>query len=235
MAYTADREVTRQKLRAAAPVINPSLLSCDFGILAEEIATAERCGTPVVHWDVMDGAFVPNFTYGPPVIASLRPRTSVVFDVHLMMADPARYLDDFLKAGADVLTVHLEILSHPTQATSLLQRIREAGVLAGIAVNPGTPLDGLWPWLPMVDMVLVMSVQPGFGGQSFNPIALEKLRTVRQHGPADLLLEVDGGVNRGTVAAVRDAGAQVLVVGSAFYSAADRAQAYQELRTLLDA
>ena len=208
------------------PQIFPSLLANDFGILAEEIAVAGALGLAAVHWDVMDGHFVPNLTYGPPVIKSCRARSPLFFDAHLMMSDPGRYLDNFLDAGCDALTIHIEAVPNPTD---LLRRIRAAGRLAGLAFNPGTPVAAVEPFLGDCDTALAMSVQPGFGGQAFNPIALEKLRRLRAQHP-DLLLQIDGGINAATIRAAVLAGANLLVIGSAFYGAADRPAALAGLR-----
>ena len=179
----------------------------------------------------MDGLFVPNLTYGAGY--SLLPTgIKVFFDTHLMMADPGKYLDDFLSAGCDSVTIHLEAVPNPG---SLLTKIREAGALAGLSINPPTPVTALEPWLDMVDLVNVMSVPPGFGGQAFDRNALDKLRWLKQHGRKDLLLEVDGGINEKTIAAAAQAGARLLVVGSAFYGSADRAAAFGRLGSALAA
>lgn len=224
-----DPERTARLLSAPGPYINPSLLQCDFGKLAAEIADAESCGTPTVHWDVMDGEFVPNFTYGPPLIQSLRPTTAAIFDTHLMMAHPEKYLDDFLKAGCDIITIHLEAVPHPGD---LLRKIRAGGALAGLAINPPTPVESLRPWLDQVDLLLIMSVMPGFGGQKFDPIALEKLRWAKKEARPETILEVDGGVNRETFADAVSAGARLLVVGSAFFMAKDRHAEFDALKRL---
>ncbi|MFO0946089.1 MAG: ribulose-phosphate 3-epimerase [Planctomycetota bacterium] len=219
----------RQRVLDSSTVLCPSLLQCDLGNLESEIADAERCGAQVVHWDVMDGEFVPNFTYGPPVIGALRAKSSLVFDTHLMMRHPQKYLDDFLAAGCDILTVHLEAVPDPGE---LLRKIREGGALAGLAINPPTPVEDLKPWLELVDLVLIMSVMPGFGGQKFDPVALEKLAWVRREAPPNTLIEVDGGVNRGTIAAAANSGARMFVVGSAFFTAADRRAEFDALSSL---
>ena len=218
------------RLSGGPPRICPSLLQCDFGHMAEELADAERCGAEVVHWDVMDGAFVPNFTYGPPLIRALRPATQMVFDVHLMMSAPEKYLDDFLAAGSDILTIHLEAVPDPAD---VLAAIRAGGALAGLAVNPTTPVGQLAPWLDDVDLVLIMSVMPGFGGQAFDERALAKLAWVRRNAPAEKQLQVDGGINRSTVARAAQAGAHLLVVGSAFFGATDRRAEFDGLMSLI--
>jgi ribulose-phosphate 3-epimerase len=224
-----DPGAVKEKLRTAAPAICPSLLQCAFGKLAAEIADAERCGANAVHWDVMDGHFVPNLTYGPPVIASLRPESQLIFDVHLMLSQPENLLDAFLAAGCDIVTVHLEAVPRPGE---LLRSIRQGGALAGLAINPPTPAEMLEPWLHAVDLALIMSVMPGFGGQQFDEQALSKLNWVRRHAPADVLVEVDGGINGTTSDRVVAAGAQLLVVGSAFFLSPDRQQKFEVLNRL---
>lgn len=224
-----DSSAVKQRLREAAPAICPSLLQCDFGKLAAELADAERCGASAVHWDVMDGHFVPNLSYGPPVIASLRPESSLIFDVHLMMSRPETLLDAFLAAGCDILTVHLEAVPRPAD---LLRAIRRGGALAGLAINPPTPVETLNPWLELVDLVLIMSVMPGFGGQQFDEQALDKLDSVRRSAPPEVLIEVDGGVNGTTTDRVAAAGAQLLVVGSAFFLSDDRQRQFDALGRL---
>jgi ribulose-phosphate 3-epimerase len=226
-----DPDAIRERLGGPRPRICPSLLNCDFAILADEVREAARCGAASVHWDVMDGHFVPNLSYGPPVIRSLRPRSDLVFETHLMMSDPGKYLDDFLDAGCDTLTIHLEAVPEPAK---LLTRIREGGALAGLAINPPTPVEALEPWLDNTDLILMMSVMPGFGGQQFDPRALPKLTWAREHARPGTLVQVDGGVNAGTIADAVTAGAGLLVVGSAFYGAQDRKDAYDRLDRLMD-
>jgi ribulose-phosphate 3-epimerase len=227
--HQLDPERTRSRY-GAKPRICPSLLNCDFGMLASEIAVAESCGAAGVHWDVMDASFVPNFTYGPPIIASLRERSDAVFESHLMMSYPEKYLDAFLDAGCDILTIHLEAVPEPGAA---LSAIRRRGALAGLAINPPTPVAALEPWLADADLFLIMSVMPGFGGQSFDNRAIDKLRWIRDRAPEGSYVQVDGGVNSKTIAGAVEAGAGLLVVGSAFYGAADRKNAYDELVRLM--
>lgn len=205
--------------------ICPSLLNCDFGILAEEIREAERAGADTVHWDVMDGDFCPNFTYGPPIIKSLRPHTQMTFDAHLMVERPGQYLTQFLDAGCDVVTIHLE--AEPSPAP-ILRDIRSAGAWAGLAINPPTPVESVIPWLDEVDLVLIMSVMPGFGGQSFDPSVLPKVKTLLNLKP-DLCVEMDGGIGPDTASAVSAAGVRLFVVGSAFYNADNRLEAFGRL------
>lgn len=173
----------------------------------------------------MDGEFVPNFSYGPPVIRSLRPHTEAIFDTHLMMQRPEKYLDAFLAAGCDIVTIHLEAVPDPAE---LLGRIRSAGALAGLAINPPTPVASVTPWLAHLDLVLVMSVMPGFGGQTFDPVSLPKLRHLKEL-KQDIWIEIDGGVNPGTIGAAAQAGAGLFVVGSAFYNADNRTEAFGDL------
>jgi ribulose-phosphate 3-epimerase len=196
-------------------VITPSLLNCDFARMAEELAAVKAAGVVAVHLDVMDGHFVPNLSYGAPVVAGWRPRTDLTFDAHLMMTDPGRYLDDFARAGCDVIVFHIEAVPHP-HSLHLAQRIRALGCQASIALNPPTPVEAILPYLDEVDAVLVMSVMPGFGGQAFEPEVLSKVRAVRAAKPA-MRISIDGGINPETVGAAVAAGADQLVAGSAVF------------------
>ena len=205
------------------PILAPSILSADFGHLADAVSAAAEAGAAYIHIDVMDGAFVPSITFGMPVIRSIRPVTQAVFDVHLMIEDPDRYLEDFAAAGADIITVHAEACRHLDRS---VQKIHDLGKKAGIALNPATPLSAVEWVLPQTDMLLVMSVNPGFGGQSFIPYSLEKLRRARKMigdtgKPIDL--EVDGGVKLSNAAEILRAGANVLVAGSAVFGGDARA------------
>lgn len=210
----------------ATASIHPSLLNCDFGILRDEIASAESAGAHAVHWDVMDGRFVPNFTYGPPVIASLRKSSKLFFDTHLMMIEPQDHIDAFIDAGCDNITFHIEAVPNPG---SLLGKIRGRGVKASLAINPGTPVDAIKPWLDQIDMALVMTVQPGHGGQSFRPECMAKVAQLRQLLGQKTPIQVDGGINAKTAAIAAKEGARWFVVGSAFYNAADRPAAFKEI------
>jgi ribulose-phosphate 3-epimerase len=198
---------------APRPLITPSLLNCDFARMAEELDAVKRAGARAVHLDVMDGHFVPNLSYGAPVIADWRPRTDLPFDAHLMISDPARYLDDFVRAGCDVIIVHIEVLPDPVP---LLRRIRDAGCQASLSLNPPTPLSAIEPFLDEVDAVLVMSVMPGFGGQKFEAAVLDKVRALRSARPG-LRISIDGGINPTTAGAAVAAGADQLVAGSAVF------------------
>lgn len=220
------REWTLAKYRQSGPVILPSLLQCDFANLQRELETLETAGIKAFHLDVMDGHFVPNLSYGMPILASLRKVTEVPLDVHLMISEPAKYVDAFIEAGADSITFHIEAKSDPT---SLLKRIREAGVMAGLAINPKTDLSLLFDSIDLCDFVLIMSVEAGFGGQAFHSNALDRLSHLRREYGEDLLLEVDGGVNASTIAACIAAGADMIVVGSAIFGKSCYADALNEL------
>ncbi len=202
------------------------MLKCDFGNLHREVELLESAGAKILHLDVMDGHFVPNLSYGPVVIERLRPLTELPFEEHLMISDPARYLDDYLKAGCNVVTVHLEAVPQPR---ALLDRIRERGAAAGLAINPGTPVERLEPLRDAFDLVLVMSVEPGFGGQKFMPSALSKVRWLRSRLKPDVRLSIDGGIDRTTIAEAARAGADVFVVGSAIFDAEDYGRALDDL------
>jgi ribulose-phosphate 3-epimerase len=215
-------------LRRSAPAILPSLLLCDFGNLEREVRRLEAAGVPALHLDVMDGDFVPNFTYGMTIVAAVRKLTKLPVDVHLMISQPARYVRQFREAGADVITFHIE--AEPN-ARPLLTQIRELGALAGIVFNPNTPVAAIADCLDLCDVVLAMSVQAGFGGQKFNPIALDKLREVRRLAP-QVLLEIDGGINADTIQASAQAGAQLMVVGSGIFAHTDYTAAVAKLSTL---
>jgi ribulose-phosphate 3-epimerase len=202
------------QLRQPPPVVLPSLLLCDFGNLESEVRAVERAGARALHLDVMDGNFVPNITYGMPIVEAVRGMTELPLDVHLMIARPAEFVDAFIDAGADVVTIHAEAVDDPGP---ILEQIRSRGAAASLAINPPTPWETIAAALPHCDMVLAMSVMPGFGAQEFDASALEKLRALRRAGGAALMLEVDGGVNGETIADCTAAGADMLVVGSAIF------------------
>jgi ribulose-phosphate 3-epimerase len=210
--------------------IAPSILSADFSRLGEEVRAVEQAGADCVHVDVMDGRFVPNLTLGPVVVEAVKRVTTLPLDVHLMIVEPEKYVDAFAKAGADILTVHVEACTHLHR---VVQQIRAAGVKPAVVLNPATPLVTLEDILPDVDMVLLMSVNPGFGGQSFIPQVMDKVRRLRAMLDArglDVDVEVDGGVHAGNAAEVVAAGANVLVAGNAVFKAKDYASAISALR-----
>lgn len=211
--------------------IAPSILSADFARLGEHVKEAEAAGADWIHVDVMDGHFVPNITIGPLIVRALRPVTTLPLDVHLMIEKPERYLADFVRAGVDCLTVHVEATPHLHRT---IQQIKELGIKAGVTLNPGTPLSSLEEVLPEVDLVLVMSVNPGFGGQSYIPSStakIAKLRAMLDDIGSEAEVEVDGGVNPTTIAEVVGAGATVLVAGSAiFNNRASVAENMEQLR-----
>jgi ribulose-phosphate 3-epimerase len=198
---------------APRPLVTPSLLNCDFARMADELDAVKRAGALAVHLDVMDGHFVPNLSYGAPVIEDWRPRTDLPFDTHLMISDPARYLDDFVRAGCDVIIFHIEAVPEPVP---LLRRIRASGCQAALSLNPPTPLSAIEPFLDELDAVLVMSVMPGFGGQKFDATVLDKVRALRSARP-DLRISIDGGIKPTTAGAAVSAGATQLVAGSAVF------------------
>lgn len=206
--------------------ISPSLLAADFARLDRELDKIEKGGADWLHLDVMDGVFVPNISFGLSVIQSLRPVTGLTFDVHLMIKDPIRYVADFQKAGADYLTFHLESEGDPQKT---IEAIHRAGMKAGMSIKPGTPAEALLPYLPELELVLVMSVEPGFGGQKFMPECLDKIAAVRAAAP-DIHISVDGGINGETGARCRKAGADVLVAGSYVFGAEDPAAAIAKLK-----
>jgi ribulose-phosphate 3-epimerase len=217
----------------AAPtpiLIAPSILSADFGRLAEEVRAVDRAGADWIHVDVMDGRFVPNITIGPAVVKAIRAATRLPLDVHLMIVEPERYLDDFAAAGADGMTVHVETCPHLHRT---LQHIRHLGKRAGVVLNPSTHESTIEYALPVADLVLVMSVNPGFGGQSFIPEVLPKVRAIRRMIDAQsrpIRLEIDGGIAVGTASSAAAAGADVLVAGSAVFTHRDYAQAIAAIR-----
>lgn len=212
--------------------IAPSMLSADFNNLAQSIRMVEEAGADYLHIDIMDGDFVPNISFGPMLYQGLRGQSKLVFDVHMMVTNPERYVDQVVKAGADVVTVHVEATPHIHRA---LQLIKAAGAKAGVVINPGTSVSAIEAVLGQVDQVLVMTVNPGFGGQAFIPATLDKVRQLadlRQKNGYNYLIEVDGGVNDKTAADCLAAGADILVAGSYVFGHSNPAQAIQTLKAL---
>lgn len=213
-------------------ILAPSVLSADFARLAEHIQAVESAGADWLHLDVMDGMFVPNLSFGQPVVRAIRAVTSLPLDVHLMIQDPGRYLESFAQAGADVLTVHLEACVHLHRN---LQQIKALGLQAGVALNPHTPVESLWPVLPDLDLVCLMSVNPGFGGQAFIPATMNKLAALdryrKEHG-LTFRIEIDGGVDLQNAVSLMQAGADVLVAGNSVFGQADAAQAVRAFKAI---
>ena len=208
------------------PLIAPSLLSCDFSRLQSEIDEVEKAGCDWLHLDVMDGHFVPNLTIGPVVIRWVRKCTRLPLDVHLMIEEPARYVEDFRKAGSDSLTVHVEACK---EAPETLEAVRKTGAKVGMSLRPKTAVETLFPFLNQLNLILVMTVEPGFGGQKFMPEMLQKVRALRPRFRGKI--SVDGGIDTETAKQAVDAGADVLVAGTAIFGQKDRAKAIKELRS----
>ena len=214
------------------PLVLPSLLLCDFGDLKTELCQLEQAGVEALHLDVMDGVFVPNLSYGLPVVKGIRDHTELPLDVHLMIAHPEQYLAQFSEAGADLLTVHVEACDSPVE---VVQEIRSLDMGSGITLNPRTPVTEIEDALEFCDLVLVMSVEAGFGGQAFDPVALEKLEQLvqlREERSLDFILEVDGGINRETIGRCRQSGATWMVVGSGIFRQPSYTAAMIELNDL---
>jgi ribulose-phosphate 3-epimerase len=202
------------------------MLKCDFGNLHREVELLDATDAPALHWDVMDGHFVPNLSYGAMLIERVRPLTDAFFDAHLMISNPEKYVDDYIKAGCDSITVHIEALPEPQ---GLLDHLNSAGILPGLAISPQTPLKKLEPYLASCGLVLVMSVEPGFGGQSFIETSPEKIRQLKSMISPETILSVDGGIDKSTIGEAAQAGANYFVVGSAIFSESDYSTAVSNL------
>lgn len=219
-------------LESHGPVVLPALLLCDFGHLAREVGRLQEAGAEALHLDVMDGRFVPQLTYGPVVVKAVRAAATVPLEVHLMIEEPERSLEDYCRLGAEIVTVHIEALAEPRRA---LEAIRNHGARAHLAISPGTPVARAEPFLDACDGVLVMSVEPGYGGQAFEPQALDKLAqlaAIRRETGGRFRLGIDGGISTTTIAAAAAAGAELIVAGSAVIRSSDYARAITELEAL---
>jgi len=213
--------------KAGTIEVAPSILSADFAKLADEIAVVESAGVKMVHLDIMDGHFVPNITFGPPVVAKLRKYSNLVFDSHLMISEPDKYIDSFVEAGVNHVTFHIEVTDEPEK---LIDKLHNLGCTAGICLNPETPVEQIEKIAPLCDMVLVMTVHPGFGAQEFMPDAAKKVVKVREIVGPDIRIEVDGGIDPKTTPVVVSHGADTLVAGNAIFAKTDRIAAINAIR-----
>ncbi len=223
------RDAMLSHLKAKRPVVAPSMLKCDFGNLHREVELLDSAAASLYHWDVMDGHFVPNLSYGAMVIERARLLSETPFDVHLMISNPAKYLTEYVKAGCEAITFHLEAVPQPA---SLLSEIRRRDIVAGLAINPGTPFSAVEPFLNDCDLLLVMSVNPGFGGQKFIPDVVSKIRDARAVAGNDLIISVDGGIGRSTIGVCSEAGCDVFVAGSSVFDEPCYAAAIAELQQI---
>lgn len=209
-------------------IVSPSILSADFANLQHDIEELEKEGADWIHVDVMDGHFVPNLTIGAPVVKAIKPHTNIPLDVHLMIENPQNYVEDFVKAGADIITFHYEATKDMTE--DVISHIKSNDVLVGLSIKPNTPPQEILKYLIMVDMVLIMTVEPGFGGQSFMQDCADKIPVIRQNAPENLIIQVDGGINEQTAKICKDLGANSLVAGSYIFNSTDMEEAIKSLK-----
>lgn len=209
-------------------IVSTSILSADFANLENEVKELQKCGADWIHIDVMDGHFVPNITIGAPVVKAIKPHCNIPLDVHLMIENPQNYVEDFVKAGADIITIHYEATGELTE--DVISHIKSHDILVGLSIKPKTPPQEILKYLLMVDMVLIMTVEPGFGGQTFMEDCAQKIPTIRQNAPENLIIQVDGGINEETAKICRDLGANSLVAGSYIFKSTDINDAIQSLK-----